>query len=288
MKKREMYFEVETISPDQAREYLRLNVDHNRMLSLVKIHRFAEAMKAGKWRKTYEPIAFDWDGNLLNGQHRLNAVIEAGVPIEFTLAHNCDPEQFAVIDQGGRTAADVFTIMFKKKFGEAPIRHQLMAAVSSAMLQGLGGSAPHDKEKIADTALKHQKLIGDYVNSMRKTHVYNAKTTAAWCNAAVYFSRAKIDPLMERFEKTMWANERDPLKALYERLLKGKLKESRQHLLEGRDHYGLTIAAIRAALLGQNRSRLETTSQEVGEADIDRRIRNAANPKQLRESEATS
>ena len=277
-----MHAEFVLITPDMAREWISKNTDINRNLSRVKIDRFKAKILGGEWiDASPEPIAFDWDGHLVNGQHRLHGIVAAGKSVRALVVYDCDPESFKVIDQGNRTTGDVFTIAFKKQFGEAPVRGTLMSAVGSAMLQGLGPTPVTDKERVADATLRHHKLISHYLSEIRRTHVYSAKMTAAWCNAAVYFGRTKVDSHLNRFASSMWANERDPLKVLNERLLKAKLRESRQHMLELREHYGLALTAIRAAMLGQNRVKLEASEQEVGEADVDRKIRAAANPKAL-------
>jgi hypothetical protein len=53
-------------------------------LSKRTVRDFAEAMRRGDWRLTHQGIAFDASGALVDGQHRLAAIVEADVPVEIT------------------------------------------------------------------------------------------------------------------------------------------------------------------------------------------------------------
>ena len=85
---------VELITPEIAKEYLD---QHNNMNPRKKINRpvvnsYAMDMKAGKWHLNGEPIVIDANGNIKNGQHRLLAVVAAGVPVYFYVVRGIDPE----------------------------------------------------------------------------------------------------------------------------------------------------------------------------------------------------
>lgn len=71
---------VETITPTKAKEWLSF-VKNNRTISQRAVDRYANAMKAGQWLTTHQGIAFDENGTLLDGQHRLMAVIEANTNV---------------------------------------------------------------------------------------------------------------------------------------------------------------------------------------------------------------
>lgn len=95
-----VYQEV-TITPDVAEQYLSSNT-HNRRLQDFSVKKYAEVMRKGLWDEgaPVAPISFDTDGVLINGQHRLWAIIESGVTLTLTVVTNAKPESFAVIDQG--------------------------------------------------------------------------------------------------------------------------------------------------------------------------------------------
>jgi hypothetical protein len=105
---------VQKITPDKAAEMLAANTA-NRPLSRTTVRAFAEAMRRGDWLVTHQGIAFDSDGALVDGQHRLAAVIEAELPVEMTVFTDVEPHTFDVLDTGKRrNAADVLAIEGEK------------------------------------------------------------------------------------------------------------------------------------------------------------------------------
>jgi hypothetical protein len=87
----------------------------NRPVSKATVRQFAEAMRRGDWLVTHQGIAFDTAGVLVDGQHRLAAVIEAEVPVEMTVFTDVEADTFDVLDTGKRrNAADVLAIEGEK------------------------------------------------------------------------------------------------------------------------------------------------------------------------------
>lgn len=102
-----MEFKVETVTPEIAAKYLKRNVDNYRKISKNKVRLYAEEMKAGKWQLNGEGIMFDETGRLKNGQHRLAAVLMAGVPVEMTVVRGVS-DDINIYDVGAnRTAVQI-------------------------------------------------------------------------------------------------------------------------------------------------------------------------------------
>ena len=101
----------ELVTPETAKEYLEKNTK-NRLISQHQLARYAKNMKEGKWKEdTGELIKISKTGVILDGQHRLSAVVLSNVPIYFHIAYNVDDSVFDVIDTGkSRNAGDVFKI----------------------------------------------------------------------------------------------------------------------------------------------------------------------------------
>ena len=72
----------ETITPDMARQYLMFNTENYRSLNKDRIVSYANDMKNGKWQFNGEGIKFDESGKLIDGQHRLHAIVRSGVPVQ--------------------------------------------------------------------------------------------------------------------------------------------------------------------------------------------------------------
>jgi hypothetical protein len=97
-----------TITPGDASLLLSAN-EGNRKIRDHRVAQYAAIMRAGGWMLTGDAIVIDRDGNLINGQHRLMAVIESGRPCPFVVLRGADPASYSVMDTGSpRSAVDLF------------------------------------------------------------------------------------------------------------------------------------------------------------------------------------
>lgn len=95
------------VTPAMAEEWLGHN-NRNRHIRNAMVNAYARDMTAGRWELNGEAIKFDTDGTLLDGQHRLWAVIESGETIPMIVVDGLPAESQATMDSGvKRTAADV-------------------------------------------------------------------------------------------------------------------------------------------------------------------------------------
>ncbi|GLC28271.1 hypothetical protein [Roseisolibacter agri] len=101
--------ELVRITPKMAEELLARNVELNRRLNRALVERYATDMQNGDWQEENgETIKIAPDGTLLDGQHRLSAVVESGRPVRFLVVRNVDPDALATVDAGkSRSFADV-------------------------------------------------------------------------------------------------------------------------------------------------------------------------------------
>ncbi len=93
------YSRIETIDPELAELLLQANV-RNRPISATHVAAMVRDMAAGKWRLTHQGIALDYDGRLVDGQHRLTAIVESKTTQRLTVTYNVEPEAFHSIDVG--------------------------------------------------------------------------------------------------------------------------------------------------------------------------------------------
>jgi hypothetical protein len=90
-----------SISPADAQTMIEENHPLNRPVDKGLVELYARDMKAGLWRVTGDPIRFDTKGRLIDGQHRLHAIILSGVTLtKVTLILGLGEDVFPVIDQG--------------------------------------------------------------------------------------------------------------------------------------------------------------------------------------------
>jgi hypothetical protein len=107
----ELNFELLTFTPELAKRALSHN-NQNRNKSHHTISAYARDMANGDWVTTGDPIRFDSKGNLIDGQHRLEAVVESGLKIPFLVVYGLDTRARHALDIGRkRSPADVLGLM---------------------------------------------------------------------------------------------------------------------------------------------------------------------------------
>lgn len=100
-----------SVTPQMAQSWLSNN-HYNRKVNSGNVRKMVEDMVNDNWKQCIEPIAFDTQGNLCNGQHRLLALIKANKTHNFVIVNNLNKADFATMDIGyKRTSADALTVL---------------------------------------------------------------------------------------------------------------------------------------------------------------------------------
>jgi hypothetical protein len=89
----------EFVTPEMALEWLALN-ETNRSLIRADVEYLRDCILSGQWKVTHQGIAFWEDGDLADGQHRLNAIMEAGVGVWINVTRGMSRENAEAIDRG--------------------------------------------------------------------------------------------------------------------------------------------------------------------------------------------
>jgi hypothetical protein len=113
--KKQSYETVEMeIGPVLAAQMLLKNTK-NRSLTQARVDLFASEMAAGNWKFNGETIKFDETGRLVDGQHRLLAIIKSKKTIRCLVVKGLGQDVFDSIDVGGkRTPGQIFSIRGEK------------------------------------------------------------------------------------------------------------------------------------------------------------------------------
>ena len=95
----ELETETVTITPSLAELMLGKNTN-NRAISPRGVKQYAESLRNGDWALTHQGIAFSRSGELVDGQHRLAAIIEAAIPAQTRVTFGVADDAFAFLDGG--------------------------------------------------------------------------------------------------------------------------------------------------------------------------------------------
>lgn len=93
-------FEIITITPAMASSWLEASKFDNRRVDDRNVDKIARDIKAGKWIFDGNPIRFDSEGNIVDGQHRLWGIITSGKAIQSAVVRGLSEDAKNVIDTG--------------------------------------------------------------------------------------------------------------------------------------------------------------------------------------------
>lgn len=144
------------LTPDEASSILKNNA-HNRALSEKIVARYAGDIAADRWTLTHQPIAVGPDWEIVDGQHRLAAVVRSGVTVRIVLAIYRDAAHAEAARQKtdigrARVGGDVFEIAGIAKRGLGKRIYSVVAAITT-----IEGATPWGGWTTAEIAAKYAR-----------------------------------------------------------------------------------------------------------------------------------
>lgn len=101
---------VEIVTPHMAKEMLE-RMPINRPLSRKTIDRYSRDMIDGRWNNNGQGIVLSEDGTLLDGQHRLKAIIQSQCTVSMLVVRGAEKSTFITMDSGKpRALSDVLAM----------------------------------------------------------------------------------------------------------------------------------------------------------------------------------
>jgi hypothetical protein len=101
---------IVSVTPELAGQFLSHNTQ-NRHIRPTRVAQYARDMAEGRWTFNGDPIRFSDVGGLLDGQHRLAAIIESDTTQPFVVIKGLLAASQETMDQAlGRTPADALTM----------------------------------------------------------------------------------------------------------------------------------------------------------------------------------
>jgi hypothetical protein len=183
--------EIIEITPERA-EWLLLNSNAgNRPLRDYTINEYARAMTDGRWRLHSQGISIARDGRLNNGQHRMSAVVKAGVPVRFYVTFGEDRAAFDVLDTGSkRTASD----MLANAGVDSGYRNTISAMAPLINTIGNGSrwtrNHPMQTDEILAFTLEHESACVVAASAAHRLHTKFRGPSSAYATAYFLIARS--------------------------------------------------------------------------------------------------
>ena len=171
------------VTPEMAKAWLDRNTQNRKMRRDV-VDAFARDMKNGNWQTTHQGIAFDKNGVLIDGQHRLAAIVKSGVAIDLLVMRGFEPNAINYIDMGvKRRISDVIAV----KYVQSPAMRStlVISTVSKIMRHKLGYGHVPTAPEIETFEVNHPYIV-DFIyrfslkyQTIRKTYIMSSILAAA-------------------------------------------------------------------------------------------------------------
>jgi len=87
------------VTPEIASRWLEKN-GSNRPIRKGQVRFFSTLLREGTFKTTHQGVAIGTEGQLIDGQHRLSAIVETGIPALLMISEGVDPKSFGYLDCG--------------------------------------------------------------------------------------------------------------------------------------------------------------------------------------------
>ena len=228
-----MKTEVVTITPEMAADWLERWNLLNRPVTQSNVDKITRIITEGRWLLTGDAITFS-DQRLIQGQHRLLAIIAAGIPVRSLVIWGVEDCVFDVLDQGKRrTVSDVLA-----SHGQANTTAMAaMMPIIQAYGKGLTTLQLHPGEKL-DHSQVAAMITEEHALAARKAQTICVKgaLSPGMAAAAFFLSRQMDSDLASVF----WSDVVSPVKTshnagmLFSKLVNASLGSSMKPTNEAR------------------------------------------------------
>jgi hypothetical protein len=247
--------EIVDVTPSMAEAWLSKN-PNNRNLRHPVVNSYARDMLAGNWMLNGETLKFDQSGKLIDGQHRLTAIVVADVTVSMVVMRGVDAGVMDTVDVGAkRTYADALKLQGEEN------TTTLAAVVRRAVMWQRG--ARTNTGAVRPTAREMNAFIGAQPQIRTSAEVAARYSTRTFLPASViglcHWLFSPLDPddadwFLARVADGDGIAADSPIAALRNRIVKLRVGGGRVNETEA---LALVILAWNAYRAGGSRSKLQ-------------------------------
>lgn len=206
---------VTIITPAMAEEWLSGRI-HNRPLRENDCLMYAELIEQGKFYLTHQGIAFDEDGQLIDGQHRLQGIALSRIPTPMMVTTGLKREVMRCVDTGrARNIRDNIAIAT----GHTPDAHRVKVATALLRFSSNRRKNRATADEVEEILKKHEQAF-DFITAFIKSGKQGI--AVSWVGAI--FLRTFYDPRRSRAADLMsflvsgYVDDTEPCRGLAVRL----------------------------------------------------------------------
>lgn len=244
----------QTITPEFARDVMQKRNTMNRTLNWPRVEKYMRDIHAGDFATINNGIGFYEDGTLADGQHRLSAIAEAGMPCRVFVTFGMEKKDVAAIDEGRpRSNFDV-----AKLLGIEATKSGLSTA--NYILEYKGVKTRSSRTELLSFYERHKEAIDFVATRLNAKRLTKAPVMAAIARAWYNVSKPRLEEFITILNDGKYNNSADEAAyKLREWLLLGADKNTGSARAEV---YRKTEAAIVNFIAGKSFTRLFGTKEE--------------------------
>lgn len=224
--RKRVHTEIITVTPTIAEEILATMPEGgNRHLRESHAQMLAGAITSGNWQLTHAGIAFDQAGRLIDGQHRMRAVVLAGLPVKIMATYGLPFETMDAVDRGAsRTIHDLMHLVHQVEGGA-----NLTAICAIIKREFHGEHAPLAVHEALAIHRRYQPGIVWICNALKARTVMNkAPIRAALALARLIEPRPGVAALfLDSYRTGEGLRRTDPVYRLREFVIKGNAEKEK-------------------------------------------------------------
>jgi len=257
------------ITPDDAVEILGANIG-NRQVSWRTVERYRAEMERGSWVNNGAPIIISADGRVLDGQHRLEAVVKSGVTGVFDVSFGVDPKVFDRIDVGrARTSG---AIMQMAGMTHGALKGSVVSTIIRVEFMYRTGMDFETCKPSRHDILERAQNIGDILDPIcsmieKMRRGFKKLGSAGGVGAAAYFITGKhgwkvAEEFFDQAATGVGVNDEHDAVAVYRRFIITKAQSSK---VDANPQVLMTAASIKAFNAWKNGRKMRLLSYKHGE-----------------------
>lgn len=217
---------IEFMTPAAAEALLQENLGSNRRLRPGIVNSYAADMASGRWQSNGETVKVSAEGVLLDGQHRLHAVIKSGACVPMMVVRGLPADSFRTIDTGyRRTGAQVMAMdgVENSSIVNSACRWAHMLTGS----QSVGSKGMVTTQQVFEAYARHP-LIQHYADR----HASDKGLLISACVgvlalACEKYGRERVDEFLGMLNSGVGLQAKQPAYELREKLIKDKRSASK-------------------------------------------------------------
>ena len=180
------------VTPQLAKKWLDCN-GFNRPIKQDVVDMYVRQIKSGLWRRTHQGIAFDTNGTLIDGQHRLMAIVNANVTVPMLIFIDESPDNYEYIDCG-RHRSNLDTLRMSTRDNTLTLMH---TQTLKAMLAGryCKSNNKYSNAELGDLYCKYAAAVGfavDQLGDYQNKQINDPTVRGVIARACYYLNKDQI------------------------------------------------------------------------------------------------